>query len=158
MACPCGKGESLEVCCGPFIDGKAQPPTAEALMRARYTAYAVGNIDYIFTSHDPDTVTGVDRNNTELWSKGSEWLGLEILGTERGLETDDDGIVEFIARYKIKGVTLTHRERATFKRHGKRWVFVDGQEVKGPPVKNLEPRVGRNDPCPCGSGKKYKKC
>jgi SEC-C motif domain protein len=158
MVCPCGKGESLEACCGPFLEGKAQPATAEALMRARYTAYAIGNIDYIFTSHDPDTVSGVDRNNTELWSKGSEWLGLEILGTERGLETDNDGIVEFVARYKIKGVTLTHRERATFKRHGKRWVFVDGQEIKGPPVKNLEPRVGRNEPCPCGSGKKYKKC
>jgi len=158
MVCPCGKGESLEVCCGPFLEGKEQPTTAEALMRARYTAYAIGNIDYIFTSHDPDTVSGVDRNNTELWSKGSEWLGLEILGTERGLENDNDGIVEFVARYKIKGVTLTHRERATFKRHGKRWVFVDGQEIKGPPVKNLEPRVGRNDPCPCGSGKKYKKC
>ncbi|WP_320533905.1 SEC-C metal-binding domain-containing protein [Robbsia andropogonis] len=25
------------------------------------------------------------------------------------------------------------------------------------PVKN-EPKMGRNDPCPCGSGRKYKKC
>jgi len=158
MACPCGKGESLELCCGPYLEGSALPPTAEALMRSRYTAYAVGNIDYIFDTHDPDTVSGVDRSNTEAWSKNSEWLGLEILATERGLETDTDGTVEFVARYKIKGVTLTHRERATFKRHGKRWLFVDGQEIKGPPVRNLEPRVGRNDPCPCGSGKKYKKC
>lgn len=158
MTCPCGKGESLEVCCGPYLDKKALPPTAEALMRSRYTAYAVGNIDYILDTHDPDTVSSVDRNNTELWSKNSEWLGLEILGSERGLEGDDDGVVEFVARYKVKGVTLTHRERATFKRHGKRWVFVDGQEIKGPPVRHLEPRPGRNDPCPCGSGKKYKKC
>ena len=46
MTCPCGKGESLETCCGPFISGAALPDSAEALMRSRYTAYATGNIDY----------------------------------------------------------------------------------------------------------------
>ena len=32
----------------------------------------------------------------------------------------------------------------------------DGE--KGEPVRRERPKVGRNDPCPCGSGKKYKKC
>ncbi len=75
MTCPCGKGESLETCCGPYLDGKAQPDTAEALMRARYSAYVVGNIDYVVGTHDPDRAKDVDRKNTEQWSKSAEWLG-----------------------------------------------------------------------------------
>ena len=158
MTCPCGKGESLETCCGPFIAGTALPETAEALMRSRYTAYATGNVDYILSSHDPATVGEVDRGNTEAWSKSAEWLGLEITKTEAGQASDDAGLVEFVARYKIRGVAIDHRERATFKKQGVRWVFVDGEEIKGPPIRNEGPKAGRNDPCPCGSGKKYKKC
>jgi SEC-C motif-containing protein len=158
MTCPCGKGESLETCCGPLISGKALPETAEALMRSRYAAYATGNVDYILSSHDPATVGEVDRNNTETWSKGAEWLGLEITKTEGGQPSDQEGTVEFVAKYKIRGVVIAHRERAIFKKHGPRWVFVDGIEIKGPPVRNEGPKAGRNDPCPCGSGKKYKKC
>ncbi len=158
MTCPCGKGESLETCCGPLIAGKALPETAEDLMRSRYSAYATGNVDYILSSHDPATAGEVDRNNTETWSKGAEWLGLEIGKTEGGQASDTEGTVEFVARYKIRGVTIDHRERAIFKKDGQRWVFVDGVELKGPPVRNEGPKAGRNDPCPCGSGKKYKKC
>jgi SEC-C motif-containing protein len=158
MTCPCGKGESLETCCGPILSGKALPATAEDLMRARYTAYATHDIDFILSSHDPDTAGEVDRNNTETWSKSADWLGLEITATEAGQPTDEAGVVEFVASYKIRGVKIDHRERAIFKKHGPRWVFVDGQELKGPPVRNEGPKAGRNDPCPCGSGKKYKKC
>jgi SEC-C motif-containing protein len=158
VTCPCGKGESIDVCCGPFLKGTSQPDTAEALMRARYTAYATHDVDYVLSSHDPATASEVDRENTELWSKNSEWLGLEIVTTEGGKPEDSEGVVEFIARYKIRNVKLDHRERASFKKHDGRWYFVDGVEVKGPPIKRTEPRVGRNDPCPCGSGKKYKKC
>jgi SEC-C motif domain protein len=158
VTCPCGKGESLEACCGPYLTRAARPDTAEALMRSRYTAYATGDVDYIVDSHDPDRRGEVDRKNTELWSKQSEWLGLEIVATDKGLPDDEVGTVEFVARYKIKGVKVEHRERAMFRKLGSRWVFVDGIEVKGPPVRRTEPRIGRNDPCHCGSGKKYKKC
>jgi SEC-C motif-containing protein len=158
LTCHCGKGESLETCCGPYLDGKALPDTAEALMRSRYSAYVVGNIDYIVGTHDPDRAKDVDRKNTEQWSKNAEWLGLEVLSTEQGTPADEVGVVEFVARYKLSGVKVEHRERALFRKHSDRWVFVDGIEIKGPPVVRNEPRVGRNDPCPCGSGKKYKKC
>jgi SEC-C motif-containing protein len=127
-------------------------------MRSRYTAFATGNVDYILQTHDPDRRSDVDANSTEQWSKNSEWLGFELIESDKGQPNDDAGVVEFVARYKIKGVTLTHRERSVFRKHGDRWVFVDGQIVNGPPVKRNEPRVGRNEPCPCGSGKKYKKC
>jgi SEC-C motif-containing protein len=158
VTCPCGKGESLETCCGPYLKGEKLPDTAEALMRSRYSAYATHDVDYVIKTHDPATSGEVDRGNTELWAKSSEWLGLEIHATEKGEAGDTDGTVEFTARYKIKNVKLDHRERATFKKLDGRWYFVDGVEVKGPPIKRTEPRVGRNDPCPCGSGKKYKKC
>jgi SEC-C motif-containing protein len=158
MTCPCGKGESLETCCGPIISGKALPETAEALMRARYTAYTTHDVDFILSSHDQDTAGQVDRNNTESWSKSAEWLGLQITNTEGGQPADETGVVEFVATYKIRGTKIDHRERAIFKKNGPRWVFVDGIEIKGPPVRNEGPKAGRNDPCPCGSGKKYKKC
>jgi SEC-C motif-containing protein len=158
VTCVCGKGESTETCCGPYLKGEKRPDTAEALMRARYAAYATGDIDYIVATHDPKRVDEVDQASTEAWSKQSQWLGLEILSTEAGGADDERGVVEFLARYKIKNVTINHRERAEFRKHEGRWVFVDGKEIAAPPVKRDEPRIGRNDPCPCGSGKKHKKC
>ena len=158
MVCVCGKGDSLETCCGPFLSGERPPPTAEALMRSRYAAYTQGNVDYVLATHDPERASEVDRGSTETWAKQSEWLGLEILGTERGGEEDETGVVEFVARYKLKGVTVSHRERAEFRKLHGRWYFVDGQEISHPPVRKLVPDVGRNDRCTCGSGKKFKKC
>lgn len=127
-------------------------------MRSRYTAYALGEIDYIVNTHDPKRVDEVDRESTEAWSKQSQWLGLEVVKTEEGGEADQNGVVEFVARYKIKNAIINHRERAEFRKHEGRWVFVDGREIAPPPIKHEGPVVGRNDPCACGSGKKHKKC
>ena len=158
MTCVCGAGDATETHCGPLLRGERRAETAEELMRSRYAAYALGNVGYIVETHDPEKRTEVDRKNTELWSKQSEWLGLEVLATEKGGPSDETGFVEFVARYKLRGVTVNHRERAEFRRHNGHWVFVDGKEITGPPVVRETPRIGRNDPCPCGSGKKYKKC
>jgi SEC-C motif-containing protein len=127
-------------------------------MRARYAAYATHNIDFILDSHHPKTKDTVDRDSTETWSKNAEWLGLEIASTELGGPNDEVGTVEFLARYKIKGVVIPHRERAQFEKLEGKWYFVDGKELNAPTVRHEGPRVGRNDPCPCGSGKKSKKC
>ncbi|MGC4063720.1 MAG: YchJ family protein [Polyangiaceae bacterium] len=158
MTCVCGKGESLETCCGPYLNGKAWPETAEALMRARYAAYATNQIDFILDSHHPTTREQVDRNSTEAWSKNAEWIGLDILQTEFGGPADEAGMVEFIAKYKIKGVLIPHREKAQFEKLDGKWYFVDGKEMSAPTVRHEGPKTGRNDPCPCGSGKKFKKC
>ncbi len=83
---------------------------------------------------------------------------MEILSTEGGTANDSQGTVEFVASYKLQKMKIDHRERATFTKDDGKWYFVDGVELKGPPIRRTEPRVGRNDPCPCGSGKKYKKC
>ncbi len=158
VTCACGLGESIETCCGPYLKGDAFPETAEALMRSRYTAFTVADVDYIIKTHDPDTADQVDRENTEEWARKSEWLGFELVSKDKGEAADDFGTIEFVAKYKLKGVTIDHRERATFRKHNGRWVFVDGEQVAGPPIKRDAPKVGRNDHCPCGSGKKYKKC
>lgn len=158
MTCTCGKGETFESCCGPILAGTRRPKTAEELMRARYSAFATEDVDFILKSHDPDTVGQVDRKSTEVWSKESTWKGLEIVKTEQGQEGDNFGQVEFIAHYEIRGTPIDHRELATFRAANGSWFFVDGEQIAGPPVKREGPKVGRNDDCTCGSGKKYKKC
>jgi SEC-C motif-containing protein len=133
-------------------------PTAEALMRARYAAYVLGEIDYVLDTHAPESREGVDRAATEAWSKNAEWRGLEVVDREAGGAKDDTGVVEFIARYAAGGKELSHHERSRFRRVDGAWAYVDGDMVMAKPVKRDEAKVGRNDPCPCGSAKKYKKC
>jgi SEC-C motif-containing protein len=156
MSCPCGSGETYEKCCGPYHAG-APAPTAEALMRSRYSAYVKGEIDYLVSSHVAEGREEVDRELTEKWAKESEWVGLTIVATEKGGPDDDLGTVEFVARFKAEGQERAHRERSNFKKVEGRWYYVDGKELKAPPAR-AEKVPGRNDPCPCGSGKKYKKC
>jgi SEC-C motif-containing protein len=123
-------------------------------MRSRYTAYVRGAIDYLLATHDATTRSSVDRDGVARWSRETKWLGLEIVTTERGGEADDDGIVEFIARGETNGVAFAQRERSRFRRVAGRWFYVDGKAVS----ERREAAPGRNDPCPCGSGMKYKRC
>jgi SEC-C motif-containing protein len=158
MDIPVGDPDALEAFARPFISGKAQPATAAELMASRYVAYATGAIDYLIATHAPDTRHNVDRGETEKWSKQAEWQGLEIVRTDKGGPDDATGEVEFIARYRRDETDHVHHERSQFKRVDGRWFFIDGQRVGHAPVVRSGPKVGRNDPCPCGSGKKYKKC
>jgi len=126
-------------------------------MRSRYTAYTLGDVEYILGTHDPSRAEEADRENTTRWSRKAKWHGLEIRSTERGTATDEDGVVEFVAHYEMDGRRIAHHERSTFRKVNGTWFYLDGDMVKPMPVR-LGPRAGRNDPCPCGSGKKYKKC
>jgi SEC-C motif domain protein len=158
--CPCDSGKDFDACCGPVIAG-APAPTAEALMRSRYTAYVRGAVDHILSSYTPKAASGVDRASTEKWSKESTWLGLTIVATDRGGTSDEEGTVEFIARFREgqNGPEQSHHERAHFVRSPRdhRWLYKEGKVIGPPPVRR-DPRPGRNDPCTCGSGKKFKKC
>ena len=124
-------------------------------MRSRYTAYARGAIDYLMATHAGSNAA--ERAAIEKWSKESRWQSLEILHTERGGAGDEDGVVEFIARGLSGGKPFAHHERSRFRRTDGRWLYVDGDRPKPAPARR-EATPGRNDPCPCGSGKKYKKC
>lgn len=119
--CPCGSGTSYGGCCGPFHDGNPAP-TAEALMRSRYSAYAVGDLDHVFRTWHPRT-RPVDLAPTP----GLTWVGLEVLRTVDGGPDDDTGEVEFRARFRdARGEQVMH-ETSRFERRGGRWVYVDGE-------------------------------
>ncbi|HEY9568347.1 MAG TPA: YchJ family protein [Thalassobaculum sp.] len=153
--CPCGSGASLAVCCGPVIAGNPAP-TAEALMRSRYTAYALRDLDHIERTQAAGR-DDFDRAAAETAARAVEWTGLEILGGSGGGTADDTGTVEFAAHYRKDGRLHLLCEVSSFRREQGRWVYVDGLVSRaGEPPRY--PKVGRNAPCPCGSGKKYKKC
>ncbi len=158
MTCPCGLGPSLEDCCGPFVDGRAFPDTAEKLMRSRYTAYATRRFDYVVSSHHPETRGGLTREQVEQSSHALTWLGLVVLASNEGQPGDERGFVEFVARYRSHGREAVLQERSLFLRHQGRWHYHSEQPRKAAEPVRAQPTVGRNQPCPCGSGKKLKKC
>lgn len=154
--CICGSGAEIAACCGPILDG-APAPTVEALMRSRYAAFATGRLDHIAATNSPSAHARFDRAAAEASARDVEWTRLEIIDVAGGGGGDDTGRVEFRAYFNRLGQSLIHHEAATFVRDGGRWLFEEGQmNPKGSPRRVAH--VGRNDPCPCGSGRKYKKC
>lgn len=154
--CPCGSGKDYADCCEPIITGSKPAETAEQLMRARYSAHAKVEVDFLFESTHPSRRDGYDHKGTETWAAESEWHGLEIVDTTKGGPNDKDGEVEFVARFRDKSGLRRHHELAEFTKEDGTWYFKDGNMVKDKPLSVT--KVGRNEPCPCGSGQKYKKC
>lgn len=153
--CPCGSGRSYTDCCEPIIEGKRPAATPEELMRARYTAHVKVEVDFIYDSTHADHRQGYDHQGTRRWAEEADWLGLEVL--DSSVNSDGkSGEVEFIARFRDRSGIRTHHERGQFKQEKKQWYFTEGEMLKSRPLK-VE-KIGRNDPCSCGSGKKYKKC
>ena len=156
--CPCGSGQAYDQCCGPLIQRENQAQTAEQLLRSRYSAHVKGEIDYIYDTTHSGQRGNVNREQVSAWSRRSQWLGLEILDTRDGQASDESGTIEFVARYRENGKKVEHCEIAEFKKEDGHWRFSDGQAPKPTQIIRKGPKVGRNDPCPCGSGKKFKKC
>ena len=150
-ACPCGTTKTYDECCGVFHKG-GKPKTAEQLMRSRYSAYVVGNVEYIGKTNDPETGSDFDPVAAENWSKKSKWIGLEIVAAS-------ENEVEFKARFIANGTEYTHHEVSLFRfdATNAQWVYRDGKTIQEP-ERRAEAKLGRNDPCKCGSGKKSKKC
>ncbi len=156
--CPCGSGKPYAECCQPLILHERNAETAEALLRSRFSAYARQQIDYIL-----ETVAPSQRHQHEVgairsWARNATWHGLEILQTRGGGPDDQEGKIEFIAHYSEKDVRKRHHELAHFRKIDGRWYFFDGSAPKVLQYVRQTPKIGRNDPCPCGSGLKYKRC
>lgn len=147
MDCPCGSQQAYAKCCGPFLSGQVRPGTALALMRSRYTAYCLKDAAYLLETWHPSTRPAA----LGFAGDATEWAGLAILGCEAGLPGDGKGRVEFIARYRRDGQLGRLRENSRFVKEAGEWLYLDG-------IIQPESKPGRNDLCPCGSGKKYKKC
>ncbi len=156
--CPCGSGIALETCCLPLIRGKVLAQTAEELLRSRYTAFAIGETDYILSTHHSKTRADVKREEIEEWSKNSKWLQLKVFQKEAGEKTDSAGTIIFGAYYQVDGKDEEHLEKSFFEKENGEWRFLDAQGIQTGTFRRTEPKVGRNDPCSCGSGKKFKKC
>ena len=156
--CPCNSGLSYGECCGPILDGSKKAETAEALMRARYSAYVTEHISFLRDSAVKSVQDEFDEKASTAWSRAAQWHSLEIIRTEKGGKDDATGVVEFRATYTANGEFCNHHEVSTFVREPDGWKFEDGELVGEKPVLRDAPKIGRNDPCPCGSGKKYKKC
>lgn len=172
-ACPCQtvepKPRSFEECCGPYLARKAKAPTAEALLRSRYTAFVKHDVDYVLETHHPKTKSQVKREEIESWAKESVWIGMKIIKQEGGQASDNKGVIHFHAQYeahaedgpKTDRLLHDHFEKSFFERDpnaANAWRFVDAEPMEKGTIRRSEPKTGRNDPCTCGSGKKYKKC
>ncbi len=158
MNCPCGSGAPYADCCEPIIKGEKPAATAEQLMRARYTAYTQVEMDFILQSLHPDKREENDPEGARDWAENSQWHGLEILACEGGEAGDETGTVEFAATYTYNDEVQRYHEVAEFRQADGVWYFEEGRPGVRKPMVREEPKVGRNDPCPCGSGKKFKRC
>lgn len=171
--CPCGLESPYTDCCGRLIRGSGYADTAEDLMRSRYSAFALQEWDYLVSTLCSAERAKKTASDFEKGSGDLQWEKLEIHGTRQGGREDDEGKVEFAAHYSESGDEFSIHETAHFFKEDGRWVYSEkksnshvhaagdscghSHEPKKPVVRESA-KVGRNDPCPCDSGKKYKKC
>jgi SEC-C motif-containing protein len=119
--CPCGSGERFEGCCRPVLRG-TPAPTAERLMRSRYTAFVVGDERYLAATWHPGT-----RPDELTLDPAQRWTGLQILHTEAGAGGDARGVVEFRAAWRHGTEHGVLHERSRFVRQSGRWWYLDGR-------------------------------
>ncbi|AXK45461.1 YchJ family protein [Brachybacterium saurashtrense] len=124
--CLCGSGEVLGACCGPVLRGQRRAPTAVALMRSRYTAFAVRDLKHLLRSWHPSTAPAREELADSL-AEQVRWLRLDILATEAGGPFDEAGVVEFSALSKGPGGRSVQRERSRFVREDGTWLYLDGE-------------------------------
>lgn len=126
--CPCGgypAGASYADCCEPALTLQTWPPTAQQLMRSRYTAHVRGDADHLFRTWHPST-----RPADTAPEPGTEWTGLSVEAVSQGGLQDDDGVVEYTARYReADGVADELHEVARFTRRARRWMYVGPAEM-----------------------------
>lgn len=141
--CPCSSGVLYENCCQPLHEG-APAPSPERLMRSRYSAFVLKLSDYLLRSWHTST-----RPAQLNLDDSPEWKSLQVV---QASEQGDVGFVHFRAVYKTADGWGFLEEESDFVREQQHWYYRSGKTREG----SLKP--GRNDPCPCGSGRKSKVC
>ena len=124
--CPCTSKKPYDRCCGPFHAGTAAPDTAEQLMRSRFSAYALGKVDYLISTRSEAKRAEENREELATYCKSVSCVGLKIVAKELGGKADDTGLVTFQASLQANGRRSLHIETSTFARENGRWVYVDG--------------------------------
>ena len=124
--CPCTSKKTYDRCCGPFHAGTAAPETAEQLMRSRFSAYALGKVDYLIGTRPEAKRAEESREELATYCKAVSCVGLKIVAKDKGGREDDAGVVTFHASLQTNGRRSLHIETSTFAREDGRWVYVDG--------------------------------
>ncbi|MCC5013945.1 MULTISPECIES: YchJ family protein [unclassified Legionella] len=155
--CPCGLPTDYLACCGSYLEKQEIAKTPEALMRSRYTAYSQARVDYLRKTMLGKPLVGFNDQETALWAKRVKWLGLQVITSYLDPKDENTGFVEFIARYMEKNSVKTIHELSQFQRHNSSWFYTDSLPPKTG-KSTLKQKISRNEPCPCGSQKKYKNC
>jgi len=148
-SCYCGSTKPYSDCCQPIHNDHQKAVTPEQLMRSRYSAHVLGLVDFVVNTYHPSC--GAENQREAIAeSVQSAWQKLEVINSQAG-KTADEGFVHFKAFFKDQGKEFCLEERSRFVRENGLWYYIDGEFPQ-------HAKVGRNDPCPCGSGKKFKKC
>jgi SEC-C motif-containing protein len=152
--CSCGSGLDFAACCEPIITGKRLADSAEQLMRARFTGHVANANEFLHYSYLP--------TSRQPFVPDSEvsplaWTRLVIHSHEPEVKPNVS-YVDFTAYYNEGEAQGALHEKSEFQRIDGRWLFTRTLRQGPAPIKSTTPKVGRNDPCPCGSGKKYKQC
>lgn len=153
LKCLCGSGADYHQCCGLYHTGKQHPTTAEALIRSRFTAYALDDTAYILATWDAQ----VPPEKIDFSAEKLNWQRLEIIDTKKGGAKDTKGVVEFKAYYAKHDEEHVLHEISRFVKKNGRWFYLSGV-VKAVGKIIQQTNQGKNAPCPCGSGKKFKRC
>ncbi|WKY57147.1 YchJ family protein [Vibrio sp. SNU_ST1] len=166
--CPCGSKNTYQQCCESAHLHHSAVETPEQLMRSRYSAHVLGLVDYVVATYHPSCNAEAQREGIAE-SIDSDWVGLEVIDTAAGSH-QDEGFVEFKAYFNEGTEQFCMQECSRFVREDGLWYYIDGtfpEQGNEQEEQEIDPRlnqtvesfkIGRNDPCICGSGKKYKKC
>ncbi len=155
MLCPCGSKKLFTLCCQAIINGDSAV-TAEQLMRSRYSAYATNNAQYIYDTYAETSKKEQSVDEIAQWAKQCKWIKLTIHpSTVAGLkEQQQNDKVEFSAHYLQKNKLFCLRELSSFVKENNNWRYLDGEII----FHDHQEKIKANQPCPCGSTKKFKKC
>jgi SEC-C motif domain protein len=157
--CSCGSLRLYADCCEPYLKKRSAPKTPEALMRSRYTAFTHSDIQYIADTMRGKAKRGFSFEETYAWASSVQWESLSVLQASSLDAAGDSATVEFEAFYHLNGIKKCMHEVSVFHLIDGVWYYCDSKKnsVQDCP-KSSDKELGRNDPCSCGSGKKYKKC
>jgi SEC-C motif-containing protein len=152
--CKCCSGKKFTLCCEPYLKGVLSPDTPEKLMRSRYSAFSLLNIDYIQETMRGKPLINFDKDSVYLWAKNVAFIKLEIIKTS--MDEPNKGCVEFIATF-IENDKLNYiHENSEFIKEDCVWYYCDG--AQNPSKNKYIHKIPRNSICPCGAAKKFKNC
>lgn len=139
----------FDSCCQPFLAGMAVADSCEKLMRSRYSAYCLRDIDYIYRTYHSSVRADNPKPALAAFAANSHFIAVKVLSYE---QNNQQGYVNFNVRYMQQNVLYEFTERSRFVLEDA-WYYLDGVLTDSAPLK-----ISRNELCPCGSGKKFKQC